>query len=377
MNFYKPQWSLFVIGLVGFFSTETAVGNHGPDKFWERMSIYSEIDKTGELGPFSVNVKSFGSRSSLEPKNISSNDRYDQYFKDEYNIAALVTKNGKIIYERYNAQKNIDQNSQLFGASFAKTATSSVIGGLFCEGKIKDLDAPASDYSEFLAATEFADITIRNLLQMNSGVSAGRSVDEKRITRQARGIRRFEGRGDVRKALKRFSDKETEQGERFEYHAADTLALAVLAEDITGEILSKTFYDSHFVKFSPNGHMHWLSDQKGTPAAFADLVMSARDWSAFGNYLMGHLRAGSCLGKFFQNGVDNAVETPRDGVGYGFQSWVYMIENKPTLVMRGHGGQFNVILPEKNTVVTIFSIDENYSFGNLFKKITELVEKVL
>ena len=209
MDNYKTQWSLFLIVLVGFFSIETAVANHGPDKFWERMSIYSEIDKTGELGPFSVNVKSYGSRPNLELTKISSNDRYDQYFKDEYNIAALVTKSGKIIYERYNTQKNIDQNSQLFGASFAKTATSSVIGGLFCEGKIKDLDAPASDYSEFLAATEFADITIRNLLQMNSGVSAGRSVDEKRITRQARGILRFEGKGDVRKALKRFSDKET------------------------------------------------------------------------------------------------------------------------------------------------------------------------
>lgn len=377
MNICKLQWSLFVVGLSTFPSIETVVAGHGPDKFWERMLVYSEIDKTGELGPFSVNVKSFGRRPNLKPKKISLNDRYDQYFKDEFNIAALVTKSGKIIYERYNVQKKIDQNSQLFGASFAKTATSSVIGGLVCEGKIKDLDAPAADYSEFLASTEFADISIRNLLQMNSGVSAGRSVDEKKITRQARGTRHFEGQGDVRKALERISDKATDQGKRFEYHAADTLALAVLAEDITGENLSNTFYDKHFVKFSPNGHMHWLSDQRGTPVAFADLVMSARDWSAFGNYLMEHLRGGSCLGKFFQNGVDNAVLTPREGVGYGFQSWVYVIENNPTLVMRGHGGQFNVILPEKDTVVTIISIDENYSFGNLFNKITELVERVL
>ena len=46
----------------------TVVAGHGPDKFWERMLVYSEIDKTGELGPFSVNVKSFGRRPNLKPK---------------------------------------------------------------------------------------------------------------------------------------------------------------------------------------------------------------------------------------------------------------------------------------------------------------------
>lgn len=168
MNICKIQWCLFVVGLSAFPSIGTVVAGHSPDKFWERMSVYSETDKTGEPGPFSVNVNSFGRRPNRELKKISFNDRYDQYFKDEFNIAALVIKSGKIIYERYSVQKKIDQNSQLFGASFAKTATSSVIGGLVCEGKIKDLDAPASDYSEFLASTKFEDISIRNLLQMNS-----------------------------------------------------------------------------------------------------------------------------------------------------------------------------------------------------------------
>ena len=47
------------------------------------------------------------------------------------------------------------------------------------------------------------------------------------------------------------------------------------------------------------------------------------------------------------------------------------------LVMRGHGGQFNVIMPNHDTVLTIISIDENYKFGNLFAVICELAEKVL
>ena len=107
MNICKIQWCLFVVGLSAFPSIETVVAGHGPDKFWERMSVYSETDKTGEPGPFSVNVNSFGRRPNRELKKISLNDRYDQYFKDEFNIAALVTKSGKIIYERYNVQKRL------------------------------------------------------------------------------------------------------------------------------------------------------------------------------------------------------------------------------------------------------------------------------
>ena len=34
--------------------------------------------------------------------------------------------------------------------------------------------------------------------------------------------------------------------------------------------------------------------------------------------------------------------------------------------MTGHGGFFNNLSVEKNTVISIFSIDEKYKAGNLF-----------
>ena len=34
--------------------------------------------------------------------------------------------------------------------------------------------------------------------------------------------------------------------------------------------------------------------------------------------------------------------------------------------MTGHGGLFNVLSVEKNTVISIFSVDEKYQAGNLF-----------
>ena len=36
--------------------------------------------------------------------------------------------------------------------------------------------------------------------------------------------------------------------------------------------------------------------------------------------------------------------------------------------MTGHGGFFNIINAEKNSITTIFSVDEKYKYGNLFSK---------
>ena len=372
----KLQWpSLLLFCLL--LTPVVAVSSHGPEEFWFRMGLYLNLDQTGKLGPFSVEVSSYGNKPDVPKTEQVKSGTYDKYLSDRFNVAAVVTKDGEIIYERYDRKKRIDLNSQLFAASFAKIAVSTVVGGLFCDAHILSLDDPASKYSEFLSSTQFADITIRNLLQMSSGVSMGRSIDEKRINQQTRGMRRYQGQGSARKALASFRGRAVAQGTRFEYHAADTLALAVLAEDIAGSNLSKTFYESHFRKFSPTSHMHWLSDQDGTPAAFADLTMSARDWSAFGNYLLAEMKSGSCLGNFFQQGIDQSVATGRDRIRYGFQSWVYEVKGDPVLVMRGHGGQFNVVMPNHDKVLTIISIDENYKFGNLFSVIGGLAEKVL
>ena len=76
----------------------------------------------------------------------------------------------------------------------------------------------------------------------------------------------------------------------------------------------------------------------------------------------------SCLGKFYKEGIENAVETKRDSVRYGYQFWVFKVNGVPTLTMTGHGGFYNVINITNNTILTMFSVDENYKYGNLFKK---------
>ena len=46
--------------------------------------------------------------------------------------------------------------------------------------------------------------------------------------------------------------------------------------------------------------------------------------------------------------------------------------------MTGHGGFFNVINSSKNTILSVFSVDSKYKYGNLFSKgmISKIAEEI-
>jgi len=88
-------------------------------------------------------------------------------------------------------------------------------------------------------------------------------------------------------------------------------------------------------------------------------------------------KASSCLGSFFNEGVANAITTgKKNGSRYGYQSWVFMVNENPTLVLQGHGGQFLVLDELTNTILLTISINEKYTSGNLFNNIHKFTEKL-
>ena len=111
-------------------------------------------------------------------------------------------RDGSIVYERYATKRKIDSNTPLMGMSMSKTAISASVGALLCDGQINSLDDAPKQYSKFLAATPYSDISIRNILQMDSGVSPLGRSDEKKFNRRARGVQKFSGKADVKSALK-------------------------------------------------------------------------------------------------------------------------------------------------------------------------------
>ena len=205
---------------------------------------------------------------------------------------------------------------------------------------------------------------------MNSGVAPIQNDYKlrRKMNRMAMGMGKHEGNADMLKSVSILKGNAREQGSKHFYFSSDPFALSIMISDLTNKPASQIFYENAFKKFSTNNFMHWVSDKKGFTVAQARLTMTALDWSNFGQFVHDEIINDTCLGKFYKEGITNAIDTKRDSVKYGYQFWVYNVNGVPTLAMTGHGGFFNVVNTTNNTILTMFSVDENYKYGNLFSK---------
>ena len=371
---------LFLSLAIYFSFTFISFADHGPKKMWKRQIVpYFDVHETKMMGPFKINVHAYGKKKNIDAVSVKK-ENFDNIFKDKNNLAVLIRKNNKLVYSRYNKKRKINNNTILHGMSMSKTAVSTAIGSLLCNGKIESLDDELGKYSPSLKQTPYSKITIRNTLQMNSGVAPIQNDYKlrRKLNHIALGMRKYEGKGSVLKAVSILKGNDREQGSKHFYFSSDPFALSIMITDLTNKPASQIFYENAFKKFSKNKFMHWVSDKKGVTVSQARLSMSALDWSNFGQFVHDEMKNNTCLGKFYKEGIENAVETKRNGVGYGYQFWVYKVNGVSTLTMTGHGGFFNIINAEKNSITTIFSVDEKYKYGNLFSKgiISKIAEEI-
>ena len=372
--------NLFLSLAIYFSLIFISFADHGPKKMWKRQIVpYFDVHETKMMGPFKINVHAYGEKKNLDAGNFKK-ENFDKIFKDKFNLAALIRKNNKLVYSRYNKKRNIDNNTILQGMSMSKTALSTAIGTLLCDGKIESLDDELGKYSPSLKQTSYSKITIRNTLQMNSGVAPIQNDYKlrRKMNKMAMGMRKYEGKANMLKAISILKGNDREQGSKHFYFSSDPFALSIMITDLTNKPASQIFYENAFKKFSTNNFMHWVSDKKGITVAQARLTMTAVDWANFGQFVHDEMVNNTCLGKFYSDGIKNAVETKRENVKYGYQFWVYEVNGTPTLTMTGHGGFFNIINAAKNSIITILSVDEKYKYGNLFSKgmISKIAEEI-
>ena len=94
----------------------------------------------------------------------------DTFMEQMGTQAFIVIRRDKVIYERYFG--GVRDDTLLTSFSMAKSIVSDLIGCAIAEGKIRSLDDPITRYLPELAARDarFAQITIRHLLRMSSGI---------------------------------------------------------------------------------------------------------------------------------------------------------------------------------------------------------------
>lgn len=242
---------------------------------------------------------------------------FEIFLEETDTNAFLVIRKGKITYERYWNGKTA--STVLPSYSVAKTMTSLVIGQLIDEGKIKESDTFVSVLPQFKAGTSFDKVTIKDLLDMNSGVGV---YDNYPTGPSGWGvaIAQMYASTNIDWFLMHNRKMTEEPGTYPEYRSVNTQMLGLIVQKITGQKLADAFSERVWQKVGADFNATWNVDKVGGhEKAFCCLNATARDYARVGLALMtGEPKIASTSWKAR---LSTPAVTLDYGWGYGAQMW--------------------------------------------------------
>ncbi len=282
----------------------------------------------------------------------------EQFLERTYTNALLVIKDGRIVSEIY--RNNTDARTRFMGWSMTKSVTSVLVGCALAEGHIDSLESPVTKYLPELAGGGYAGVSIRDVMEMRSGVDYEERYDfanpgaaaSNHIAALVRNIARF---ADVARTLPR----KAKPGELFEYKTIDTAVLGWLLERVTGNTVAAYTEKCLWEPLGAEADGYYIMDgQPGVGREFSGAGFNAtlRDYGRIGQMM---LDGGVADGRRIvsEEWVRQATQPrhPEDAArgGYGLQWWT--MGNSDAYAAIGLQGQYIYVDPPSRTVVVKLS----------------------
>ncbi|MCX2573956.1 serine hydrolase domain-containing protein [Pedobacter sandarakinus] len=210
---------------------------------------------------------------------------FASYFKQGDLMAFIVIRNDTVLYEKYAEGYSDSTLTSVF--SGAKSMVSILLGQALANGKIESLNDKVTRYlPELKANSAYNDITIKNLLNMNSGLAfkdALGGVMGAFFSDEAK----YYYTHDMAAALKavKLANK---PGTVWVYKSIDPILLGWVLEKATGKSVAKLFEESIWQKIGAEYNASFGLDHEGGLANTASrFQVTAIDWAKIGRlYLM-------------------------------------------------------------------------------------------
>ncbi|WP_420552159.1 serine hydrolase domain-containing protein [Tenacibaculum aiptasiae] len=284
--------------------------------------------------------------------------------------SVLVVYKDQIIAEKY--ADNFDKNSLQLGWSMTKSITSTVFGILQCQGKV---NVEQSNLFKEWENDDRKNITIHNLLQMNSGLEW---------------LEDYNTISDVTKMLFLESDMTKTQiskplvgkpNETWNYSSGTTNLLSgiIRSQFKTHQEYLDYWYSNLIDKIGMNS-MVIETDLSGNFVGSSYAWATARDWAKLG---LLYLHNGEWNGEhlFDKDWVQYATTpTPGSDGWYGAQIWLNAGKRYPDVPtnmysFNGYKGQNVFILPSEDLVVVRTGLTKNADMNTLLKGIINSIKK--
>lgn len=276
---------------------------------------------------------------------VPATDKLNTTHKKLQTVAFLVIKNDSIWHESYFDGHTNTSKSNSF--SIAKSIVSAALGKAIMQGKIKSLDQKVTDFFPDLKGKFAKEVTVGDLSSMASGLS----WDEKYYSPFSI-VTRVYFDDHLKELILGLSIKD-KPGQQFSYLSGATQLLAMCIEKATGTYLSNYVSEYFWKPMGAENDALWQLDKAdtGIEKAYCCIASTARDFARFGKLYKqnGVWNGKQILARSF---VEKSLQ-PRfsDSPEYGYGWWLHQINGERVFYMRGHLGQFVIVLPEDDVII--------------------------
>lgn len=313
---------------------------------------------------------------SKDYNKVNPTEKLEQTHKELQTTSFLIVKNDSIWHESYYDIGATDSKTNSF--SMAKSIVTSALGKAIDLGMIPNLDTKVIDYLPELKGEYANELTVGDLASMASGQKWDENYyGPTSVTTQAY------FKKDLRELMLSLPI-DNKPGQKFIYQSGDTQLLAMVLEKATKMPLAN-FVSKYF--WQPMGMENdalWQIDHTtdGIEKAYCCIASNARDFARFGKlYLQNGIWNGQQIlsSEFVQKSIE-----PRfaDSTQYGYGWWLENYKNHAVYYMRGHLGQFVIVLPESDIIIVRLGhlkglqTEENPHSEDLYIYIDEALEMV-
>lgn len=270
----------------------------------------------------------------------------DSHMQSERTAGLLVIQNGEIKVERYGLEHHA--NAPWVSFSVTKSVVSMLFGAAVKDGYIASIDDPVSDYLPVFEDSPYADVSIKHILQMASGVAWNEDYAD-----PASNIVNLPGEEMAGFKYMRNLPRVAKPGTVFNYNTGETNIAGAILRKAVGKNLSDYASEKVFLPGGISNTANWLL---GAPNGneFAGCCISAnlRDYGRIGLFALQNSQASSPSSPLAPNWMQQST-TPSPGYdGYGFFWW---LTDSGVYSAQGVFGQFIFVDANRDLVIVLQS----------------------
>ena len=321
-----------------------------------------EVDQSPEISDFEIST-SAGLMA------------FSDFLESEHSTAMgmVILHQGKIVYEHYPRMQHYEKPIYW---SVTKVMPATLIRIYEEQGQI-DVEKAIQFYLPEVANSDIADISVRNILDMTTGLDCQDEYDDRQscyyqysmaIGDGYREDNAADNPYDFLKTLK--VSRHAGPGEQFSYSGMNTFVLAWLVEKITGEPFQDAFTREIWQHIGAEADASFLAYRYGIPLTHGGFLSNMRDLARFGLLFTPSESVVSSKKIISDNHINFLLNSAnpnliRDNGSHNIYQWDY-IDNEGFMFKGGWGGQGLIVNPKLDLVAVYTSyFKEDYSQKNL------------